>query len=95
MATTKGMKAPAKKNRYNELREMLEGRRRELMNEVQGRIRDVRGGHPELGEGRPGCDAGLEDGARLELCRGRKGREGLVGELRTPCENHVLFWDVF
>ena len=42
MATTKGTKAPAKKNRYNELREMLEGRRRELMNEVQGRIRDVR-----------------------------------------------------
>ena len=41
MATTKG-KAPAKKNRYNELREMLEGRRRELMTEVQGRIRDVR-----------------------------------------------------
>ena len=42
MATTKGTKAPAKKNRYNELREMLEGRRRELMTEVQGRIRDVR-----------------------------------------------------
>ena len=42
MATTKGTKAPAKKNRYNDLREMLEGRRRELMNEVQGRIRDVR-----------------------------------------------------
>ena len=43
MATTrKGTKAPAKTNRYTELREMLEERRRELMTEVQGRIRDVR-----------------------------------------------------
>ena len=42
MATTKGAKAPAKKNRYNELKQMLEDRRRELMNAVQGKIRDVR-----------------------------------------------------
>ena len=41
--TTKVAKAAAgKTNRYNELRKMLEERRRELMNEVQGRIRDVR-----------------------------------------------------
>jgi DnaK suppressor protein len=33
------------KNRYNELKKMLEDRRRELMNEVQGRIRDVRSDH--------------------------------------------------
>jgi DnaK suppressor protein len=42
MATTKSTKATAKTSRYNELRQMLEDRRRELMNEVQGRIRDVR-----------------------------------------------------
>jgi DnaK suppressor protein len=42
MATTKGTKATAKTNRYNELKQMLEDRRRELMNEVQGRMRDVR-----------------------------------------------------
>ena len=43
MATTrKSTKASAKTSRYNELRQMLEDRRRELMNEVQGRIRDVR-----------------------------------------------------
>ena len=42
MATTKGAKGPGRKNRYNELRQMLEERRRELMNEVQGKIRDVR-----------------------------------------------------
>src|SRR6266542_3760415 len=44
MATmTKSTKAAATKaSRYNELRQMLEDRRRELMNEVQGRIRDVR-----------------------------------------------------
>ena len=43
MATTaKNAKAPAKTSRYNELKQMLEERRRELMNEVQGRIRDVR-----------------------------------------------------
>ena len=41
MATTKSTKTAAK-NRYTELRKMLEDRRRELMNEVQGRIRDVR-----------------------------------------------------
>jgi DnaK suppressor protein len=47
MATTK-RKAAAKTSRYNELKKMLEHRRRELMNEVQGRIRDVRAeGHKE------------------------------------------------
>ena len=41
--TTKATKAAASKSsRYNELRKMLEDRRRELMNEVQGRMRDVR-----------------------------------------------------
>src|SRR5687767_3998258 len=41
MATTTKNKGAAK-NRYTELRKMLEDRRRELMNEVQGRMRDVR-----------------------------------------------------
>jgi len=41
MATTTKTKGAAK-NRYTELKKMLEDRRRELMNEVQGRIRDVR-----------------------------------------------------
>ena len=41
--TTKVAKGAAKTSRYNELRQMLEDRRRELMNEVQDRIRDVRG----------------------------------------------------
>ena len=41
--TTKATKAAASKSsRYNELRKMLEDRRRELMNAVQGKIRDVR-----------------------------------------------------
>ena len=40
--TTKSKAAATKTSRYNELRKMLEDRRRELMNEVQGRIRDVR-----------------------------------------------------
>jgi DnaK suppressor protein len=41
--TTKAAKAAAgKTSRYNELRKMLEDRRRELMNEVQGKMRDVR-----------------------------------------------------
>src|SRR5678816_2388041 len=42
MATTTKTKASAKTNRYKELKQMLEDRRRELMTEVQGRIRDVR-----------------------------------------------------
>ena len=41
MATTTKTKV-AVKNRYNELKKMLEDRRRELMSEVQGKIRDVR-----------------------------------------------------
>jgi DnaK suppressor protein len=46
MATTKGKAAAhsgaSKGSRYNELKKMLEARRRELMNEVQGKIRDAR-----------------------------------------------------
>jgi len=42
MATTTKNKVAAKTSRYNELRKMLEDRRRELMTSVQGKIRDVR-----------------------------------------------------
>jgi DnaK suppressor protein len=42
MATTTKNRTAAKTSRYNELKKMLENRRRELMNEVQGKIRDVR-----------------------------------------------------
>jgi DnaK suppressor protein len=41
MATTTKKKGAAN-NRYNELKKMLEDRRRELMSDVQGRMRDVR-----------------------------------------------------
>ena len=40
--TTKSTKAASKSSRYNELKTMLEERRRELLSEVQGKIRDVR-----------------------------------------------------
>jgi DnaK suppressor protein len=42
MATTTKNKVAAKTSRYTELRKMLEERRRELMNSVQGKMRDVR-----------------------------------------------------
>jgi DnaK suppressor protein len=42
MANTTKARGAAKTSRYNELRKMLEHRRRELMNELQGKIRDVR-----------------------------------------------------
>jgi len=42
MATTTKAKVAAKTSRYNELKKMLEERRRELLNAVQGKIRDVR-----------------------------------------------------
>ena len=42
MATTRKSTKGAAKSRYKELKLMLEDRRRELMNEVQGRMRDVR-----------------------------------------------------
>ena len=44
MATTTKTKAATKAttSRYDELKKMLEDRRRELMSEVQGKIRDVR-----------------------------------------------------
>ena len=42
MATTTKARVAAKTSRYNELKKMLETRRRELSKEVQGKIRDVR-----------------------------------------------------
>jgi DnaK suppressor protein len=42
MATTTKTRNAAKGSRYDELKKMLEDRRRELMNEVQGKIRDAR-----------------------------------------------------
>ena len=42
MATTTKRKAAATTSRYTELKKMLEHRRLELMNELQGKIRDVR-----------------------------------------------------
>jgi DnaK suppressor protein len=42
MATTTKKKAAAKTSRYNELKRMLEDRRRELMSAVQEKMRDVR-----------------------------------------------------
>ena len=40
--TTKNVKTAAKSSRYTELKKMLEERRRELMRDVQGKMRDVR-----------------------------------------------------
>ena len=42
MATTKKSTKGAARSRYDELKLMLEDRRRELMSEVQGKMRDVR-----------------------------------------------------
>jgi DnaK suppressor protein len=42
MATTTKTKNAAKSSRYDELKKMLEDRRRELVNAVQGKIRDAR-----------------------------------------------------
>ena len=42
MKATKSDKNRAEKGRYEELKQMLESRRREIMNEVQGKIRDAR-----------------------------------------------------
>jgi DnaK suppressor protein len=42
MATTTRTKAAARTSRYNELKRMLEDRRRELMSSVQEKMRDVR-----------------------------------------------------
>ena len=53
--TTKSTKAATKSSRYNELKTMLEERRRELLSEVQGKIRDVRA---ESGKERDVLDQG-------------------------------------
>jgi len=55
MATTKSTKVAGKTSRYNELKTMLEERRRELLSEVQGKIRDVRA---ESGKERDVLDQG-------------------------------------
>ena len=54
MATTRSTKVAAK-NRYDELKRMLEERRRELLSEVQDKIRDVRA---ESGNDRDVLDQG-------------------------------------
>src|SRR4026209_27245 len=53
--TTKSTKVAGKTSRYNELKTMLEERRRELLSEVQGKIRDVRA---ESGKEREVLDQG-------------------------------------
>ena len=53
--TTKSTKVAGKTTRYNELKKMLEERRRELLSEVQGKIRDVRA---ESGKERDVLDQG-------------------------------------
>ena len=53
--TTKSTKLAGKTSRYNELKKMLEERRRELLSEVQGKIRDVRA---ESGKERDVLDQG-------------------------------------
>ena len=42
MATTTKIRVVARRSRYNELKTMLENRRRQLVHEVQTRIRDAR-----------------------------------------------------
>ena len=42
MATTTRKKVAAKTSRYDELKKMLEDRRRELLNSVHDKIRDAR-----------------------------------------------------
>src|ERR1044071_4312192 len=70
MATTTKNKVAAKTSRYNELRKMLEDRRRELMNSVQGKMRDVRSAEGkdreviDKGE-RPGVD--IQEGIEFAL----------------------------
>lgn len=48
MARTKIARGSERTSRYNDLKKMLEDRRRELMNDVQGRIRDVRADDREV-----------------------------------------------
>ena len=55
MATTTRSKAAGKTSRYDELKKMLEDRRRELTSEVQGKIRGVRA---EGGKDREALDQG-------------------------------------
>ncbi len=46
MATAKRQERGTKDDRYSELKRMLDERQREVLNEVQGRIRDVRSENP-------------------------------------------------
>ena len=60
------------KSRYNELKQMLEERRREIQAEVQGKIRDVRaeasmGGKNEVFDAVESSDAGIQDDIEFAL----------------------------
>ena len=49
--STRTKKAPAPRGRYDELKDILEGRRRELLAEVRSKMRDVRSENAEEAKG--------------------------------------------
>jgi DnaK suppressor protein len=84
-------KVAAKTSRYNELKKMLEHRRRELMNQVQGKIRDARS---DVGKDREVLDQGdssevdIQDDIEFALIQMKSETLGKVNEaLRRLDEN--------
>jgi len=91
MATTTRAKTTAKTSRYTELKKMLEHRRRELTNQVQGKIRDARS---DNGKDREVLDQGdsseidIQDDIEFALIQMKSETLGKVNEaLRRLDEN--------
>ena len=91
MATTTRTKTTAKTSRYTELKKMLEHRRRELTNQVQGKIRDARS---DNGKDREVLDQGdsseidIQDDIEFALIQMKSETLGKVNEaLRRLDEN--------
>jgi len=79
------------KSRYNELKQMLEERRREIQAAVQGKIRDVRaeasmGGKNEVLDAVESSDAGIQDDIEFALIQMKSETLNKINDAPTRLE---------
>ena len=80
------------KSRYNELKRMLEERRREIQAEVQGKIRDVRaeasmGGKNEVFDAVESSEADIQDDIEFALIQMKSETLNKINDALTRLEN--------
>jgi DnaK suppressor protein len=80
------------KSRYNELKQMLEERRREIQAEVQGKIRDVRaeasmGGKNEVFDAVESSEADIQDDIEFALIQMKSETLNKINDALTRLDN--------